>query len=247
MRIELKGVSKVFPDGNRALDNITYREDFNALAIIGPSGAGKSTLLRILGGLIEPTSGEVAINGKRVCYDEKHLIQFRRKIGFVFQAKGLFYHLTARQNIILPLVNVHGYTKASAEASADKLLDRFGLFRDRHKYPHELSGGQQQRVAIARAVAVKQKLLLLDEPTSALDPELTSEVLDMLDELRNEGLHIILVTHEMGFAKKACDKVMFIVHGRLAECGDSNKLFTSPETEELAGFLSKVLEWNVSI
>ena len=118
-------------------------------------------------------------------------------------------------------------------------------FRDRHKYPHELSGGQQQRVAIARAVAVKPKLILLDEPTSALDPELTSEVLDMLNELRNEGLNFILVTHEMGFAKKACDKLMFIVNGRLAEYGDSEKLFTSPETEELAGFLSKVLEWNV--
>ena len=124
MRIELKAVSKIFSDGNRALDNITYREDFNALAIIGPSGGGKSTLLRILGGLIEPTSGEVALNGKKICYDEKHLIQYRRKIGFVFQSKGLFNHLTARQNIILPLVNVHGYTKAGAGTTADNLLER---------------------------------------------------------------------------------------------------------------------------
>jgi len=245
MRIELAGVSKTFSNGNKALDCITYSEDFNALAIIGPSGGGKSTLLRILVGLISPTSGEVAFDGNRVCYDEKHLIHYRRKIGFVFQSKGLFNHLTARQNIILPLVNVHGYTKTSAGTAADNLLDRFGLSGDRHKFPHELSGGQQQRVAIARAVAVKPKLLLLDEPTSALDPELTSEVLDMLNELRNDGLNIILVTHEMGFAKKACDKLMFIVNGRLAECGDSEKLFTRPGTVKLAGFLSKVLEWNV--
>lgn len=245
MRIELAGVSKTFSDGNKALDGITYRENFNALAIIGPSGGGKSTLLRILGGLISPSSGEVSFNGDEVCFDEKHLIRYRREIGFVFQAKGLFNHLTARQNIILPLVNVHGYTKTSAGTAADDLLDRFGLSGDRHKFPHELSGGQQQRVAIARAVAVKPKLLLLDEPTSALDPELTSEVLDMLNELRNDGLNIILVTHEMGFAKKACDKLMFIVNGRLAECGDSEKIFTRPETAELAGFLSKVLEWKV--
>lgn len=245
MRIELAGVSKTFSDGHRALDCITYSEDFNALAVIGPSGGGKSTLLRILGGLIAPTSGGVAIDGSKVSFDEKRLIQYRRQIGFVFQSKGLFNHLTARQNIILPLVNVHGYTKTSAEEAADNLLDRFGLAGAGHKFPHELSGGQQQRVAIARAVAVKPKLLLLDEPTSALDPELTGEVLDLLNELRNDGLNIILVTHEMGFAKKACDKLMFIVNGRLAECGDSEMLFTRPKTAELAGFLSKVLEWNV--
>lgn len=245
MRIELAGVSKTFSDGNKALDDITYREDFNVLAVIGPSGGGKSTLLRILGGLIAPTSGEVSFDGDKVSFDEKHLIRYRREIGFVFQAKGLFNHLTARQNIVLPLVNVHGYTKNSAESAADNLLDRFGLSGGSHKFPHELSGGQQQRVAIARAVAVKPKLLLLDEPTSALDPELTNEVLDLINELRSDGLNIILVTHEMGFAKKACDKLMFIVNGRLAEWGDSEKLFTRPGTAELAWFLSKVLEWNV--
>lgn len=245
MRIDLAGVSKTFSDGNKALDDITYREDFNVLAVIGPSGGGKSTLLRILGGLIAPTSGEVSFDGDKVSFDEKHLIRYRREIGFVFQAKGLFNHLTARQNIILPLVNVHGYTKTSAESAADNLLDRFGLSGGSHKFPHELSGGQQQRVAIARAVAVKPKLLLLDEPTSALDPELTNEVLDLINELRSDGLNIILVTHEMGFAKKACDKLMFIVNGRLAEWGDSETLFTRPGTAELAGFLSKVLEWKV--
>ncbi len=245
MRIELAGVTKVFTDGKKVLDNICYSEDFDALAIIGPSGGGKSTLLRILGGLISPTTGEVSFDGSKVSFDEKHLIHYRRKIGFVFQAKGLFYHLTARQNVILPLVNVHGYTKTGAATTADNLLDRFGLSADRHKFPHELSGGQQQRVAIARAIAVKPKLLLLDEPTSALDPELTGEVLDMLNELRNDGLNIILVTHEMGFAKKACDKLMFIVNGKLAECGESKNLFTRPRTAELAAFLSKVLEWNI--
>ncbi len=245
MRIELDGVGKIFSDGKKVLDNICYGENFNTLAIIGPSGGGKSTLLRILGGLIPPTAGEVSFDGSKISFAEKHLIQYRRKIGFVFQAKGLFNHLTARQNVILPLVNVHGYTKTDAETAADALLGRFGLSADRHKFPHELSGGQQQRVAIARAVVVKPRLLLLDEPTSALDPELTGEVLDMLNELGNEGLNIILVTHEMGFAKKACDKLMFIVDGRLVEHGDSEKLFTRPGTAELAAFLSKVLEWNI--
>ncbi len=245
MRIELVGVTKIFVDGKKVLDNICFGGDFKTLAIIGPSGGGKSTLLRILGGLITPTTGDVLLDGNKIIFDEKHLIQHRRQIGFVFQAKGLFNHLNAQQNVVLPLVNVHGYAKADAKEIADSLLDRFGLSADRHKFPNELSGGQQQRVAIVRAVAVKPKLLLLDEPTSALDPELTGEVLAMLNELRYDGLNIILVTHEMGFAKKACDKLMFIVNGRLTEYGDSERLFTRPHTPELASFLGRVLEWGI--
>ncbi|MGI6577814.1 MAG: amino acid ABC transporter ATP-binding protein [Eubacteriales bacterium] len=245
MRIELKSITKSFSDEKEVLRDISVVEDFGALAIIGPSGGGKSTLLRILGGLILPTSGEVVIDGQELQFDEKYLTQYRRKVGFVFQAKGLFNHLTGRQNITMPLVQVHGYSKREAIEVANSLLGRFGLLDDADKFPHELSGGQQQRISIARAVATRPKLLLLDEPTSALDPELTNEVLDMIKELRNEGLNIILVTHEMGFAKKACDKIFFLYDGRLLERGSSSELFKNPKTPQAAAFLSKILEWNV--
>ena len=245
MKIELKSVTKSFSDRNEVLRDITVEEDFGALAIIGPSGSGKSTLLRILGGLILPTSGEVIIDGQRLQFEEKYLIGHRRNVGFVFQAKGLFNHLTGRQNITMPLIHVHGYGKKEADDVADMLLERFDLMNDADKLPAELSGGQQQRIAIARAVATRPKLLLLDEPTSALDPELTNEVLDMIKELRNEGLNIILVTHEMGFAKKACDKIFFLYEGRLLERGSSYEFFSSPKTPQSAAFLSKILEWNV--
>lgn len=245
MRIELEGISKRFADGKTVIQGLDYREDFEALAIIGPSGGGKSTLLRIIGGLLDPTMGNVIIDGNRVDYDEEKVIAHRRKTGFVFQSKGLFSHLTGKGNIMLPLVHVHQRSAVEAEEIAEDLLKRFGLSEDGHKYPHELSGGQQQRIAIARAVAVKPKLLLLDEPTSALDPELTSEVLDMVKELRNEGQNIILVTHEMGFAKKACDKIMFIAGGRILESGESASLFKEPKTTEMKAFFSKILEWNV--
>ncbi len=245
MRIDLQEVSKSFADEKEVLRDISCTENFGALAIIGPSGGGKSTLLRILGGLIAPTSGNVLFDGGKMSFDEKNLLAHRRNLGFVFQAKGLFNHLTGIQNITLPLINVHGHSKADAEGIAHNLLKRFGLSEDGNKFPHELSGGQQQRIAIARAIAIKPKLLLLDEPTSALDPELTNEVLDMIKKLRNEGLNIILVTHEMGFAKKACDKIMFLHNGRLLEHGDSTDLFKNPQTPELSLFFSKILEWNV--
>lgn len=245
MRIELDNISKRFSEEKEVLNSITYKENFEALAIIGPSGGGKSTLLRILGGLISPSEGSVLLEGTIIEYEEKQLIRHRRNIGFVFQSKGLFSHLTGRQNITMPLIKVHGFSRDEAETTADNLLKRFDLFDDGQKYPHELSGGQQQRIAIARAIAFRPKLLLLDEPTSALDPELTNEVLDMVGELRRESLNIILVTHEMGFAKKACDKIMFLANGTLLESGSSSELFTHPKTKELSTFLSKILEWNV--
>lgn len=245
MKIKLNDLCKRFTSGEQVLENISYQEEFKSLAIIGPSGGGKSTLLRILGGLIMPTSGEVAFDEKTVTYTEKELLQHRRNIGFVFQSKGLFNHLTGKENIMLPLVHVHGYQKKEAEKVAVGLLERFDLGDDGGKFPSELSGGQQQRIAIARAMAIKPRLLLLDEPTSALDPELTSEVLDMVKELQDDGQNIILVTHEMGFAKKACDKIIFLVNGRLMEAGESPSLFSDPQTPELSGFLSKILEWKV--
>jgi polar amino acid transport system ATP-binding protein len=243
MRIEINNICKDFGDGRMVLNNICYSADINTLAIIGPSGGGKSTLLRIIGGLIPPTSGEIIVAGQRVDFTEKKLVAYRRSIGFVFQSKGLFAHLSAMNNITMPLQNVHRYSKKDALKTASALLERFGLEQDAHKRPSELSGGQQQRIAIARAIAARPSLLLLDEPTSALDPELTNDVLAMVSELKGDQLSIILVTHEMGFAKKACQKVIFLSGGENIESGTSMDLFNRPQTPELKNFLSKVLEW----
>lgn len=244
MRIELTNLCKQFEDGQKVLDSLNYSEDIRSLAVIGPSGGGKSTLLRILDGLIPATAGEVTIDGKLLGSSDAELLAHRRNIGFVFQAKGLFSHLTGKENIVMPLIHAQGYSKTDAIARANTLLERFSLRADAHKYVHELSGGQQQRIAIARAIASKPNLLLLDEPTSALDPELTNEVLDMINELRSDNLSIIVVTHEMGFAKKACDKLLFLVNGRLVEQGSSKELFAKPKTAELKGFLDKILQWD---
>lgn len=243
MRIEINNICKDFGDGRMVLNNICYSDDINTLAIIGPSGGGKSTLLRIVGGLIPPTSGDIIVDGQRLDFTEKRLVAYRRSIGFVFQSRGLFAHLSAIDNITMPLYNVHRYSKKDALKTASALLERFGLEQDAHKRPSELSGGQQQRIAIARAIAARPSLLLLDEPTSALDPELTNDVLAMISELKGDLLSIILVTHEMGFAKKACQKVIFLSDGENIESGTSMDLFNRPQTPELKNFLSKVLEW----
>jgi len=243
MKIEIKGICHSF-GGQQVLRNINYSDEFNSLAIIGPSGAGKSTLLRIIGGLLIPSSGELILDDKKISFSEKALWEYRRNISFVFQSHGLFEHMTAGENITLPLIHTFGYNKTDALESAVKLLSRFGLLEEKNKYPSQLSGGQQQRIAIARAVAASPKLMLLDEPTSALDPELTSEVLDMLGELQNEGLKTIIVTHEMGFARKACESAMFICDNTIIESGGSTELFKEPRSEKLKAFLNKVLEWN---
>lgn len=245
MRIELQGLSKQFVEGKDILKSVDFCDDIHTLAIIGPSGDGKSTLLRILGGLISPSGGQIRVNGEQLLEDETALTSYRRKIGFVFQQGGLFRHMTALDNIAVPLVCVHGLSKAQAEEQAFKLLTRFGLLKDAHKKPSSLSGGQQQRIAIARAIAPNPQILLLDEPTSALDPEYTTEVLNMINELKQDGIDFIIVTHEMGFARHACTKVAFLYGGRLLEYGDSDTVFTVPKTEELKNFLSKLLEWKI--
>ena len=173
MKIEFQGLTRQFDNNRVILNPMDFSDDIHTLAIIGPSGGGKSTLLRILGGLILPTAGQLMVDGKKVPSDEASLQKYRRELGFVFQQGGLFRHLSAFENITLPLCQVHGYTRQEAEKRAAELLERFGLSGDGHKKPSALSGGQQQRVAIARAVAAKPRLLLLDEPTSALDPEYT--------------------------------------------------------------------------
>ncbi len=244
MQIIMQGISKSFNE-KVVLDNISLADNFQSMAVIGPSGAGKSTLLRIIGGLLAPTAGELYIDGKKIIYSERELQAYRRTIGFVFQSRGLFEHLTALDNVTLPLIHVLGMSREEANESAYKLLSRFGLAGEGHKYPFQLSGGQQQRLQIARAVITKPKLLLLDEPTSALDPELTAEVLDMLDELQNDGLNTIIVTHEMGFAKKACEKIIFLCDGVIRESGPGSRLLSDPRSPELRNFLNKVLEWHV--
>ncbi|MGI6705968.1 MAG: amino acid ABC transporter ATP-binding protein [Clostridia bacterium] len=244
MRIELRNISKHF-DGRVVLKDISYEDSFHSLAIIGPSGAGKSTLLRIIGGLLRPSNGDLYMDGQRVVFDERSLRAYRRSIGFVFQSKGLFEHLTAMENVTLPLIHTFGMNRVDAVQVANRLFDRFGLSMEKDKYPSQLSGGQQQRIAIARAIGIKPKLLLLDEPTSALDPELTGEVLDMLGELQGDGLNTIIVTHEMGFAKNACEKILFLADNTILETGESSRIFKAPQTAQLKSFLNRMLEWNV--
>ena len=242
MRIELEGVSRSF-DGQVVLDDLTFSDDVTTLAVIGPSGGGKSTLLRMLGGLLTPTAGTIRMGGEPVPTDEGALTRYRATLGFVFQDGGLFQHLTARENIALPLRAVHGWTEEDAGRWSDELLERFGLAGEGEKRPVQLSGGQRQRVAIARAVAPKPRLLLLDEPTSALDPEYTTEVLDLLLGLKEAATQFVAVTHEMGFARHACDEVAFLHGGRLLEYGPSEKLFDEPATPELQRFLGRLLRW----
>lgn len=245
MKVKFQDLFKQYEPGQVILKPMDFEDEVHTLAIIGPSGGGKSTLLRILGGLIAPSGGRLWIDGEEIIQNEAALLQYRKKIGFVFQQGGLFRHMSARDNIAVPLEQVHGFGRAESFDRAMELLERFGLKEDYNKKPAALSGGQQQRVAIARAVAARPKLLLLDEPTSALDPEYTTEVLDVIRELKEEGMRFIIVTHEMGFARHACDKAAFLCEGSLMEYGESAQLFARPQTEQLKRFLGKLLEWNM--
>jgi len=245
MKIELRGLSQRFGDGRLILDAIDYCDDIRTLSVIGPSGGGKSTLLRILGGLLPPSEGRVFLGDREAPRAEAELIQYRKRVGFVFQQGGLFKHLTGLQNITVPLMKVHGFSPEAARARAESLLEHFGLVDDAFKRPGELSGGQQQRIAIARALAPKPEILLLDEPTSALDPEYTTQVLDMIHDLKREDTHFIIVTHEMGFAWHACEKSVFLSEGKILEAGPSGEMFANPKTPQLRQFLSKLLQWNV--
>jgi len=245
MKVEFRNLSKQYEPGQAVLHPMDFEDEVNTLAIIGSSGGGKSTLLRIIGGLIAPSTGRLWVGSEEILQNEAFLQQYRKKIGFVFQQGGLFRHMSARDNIAVPLEQVHGYGRAESRCRAMELLERFGLKEDAKKKPAALSGGQQQRVAIARAVAARPKLLLLDEPTSALDLEYTTEVLNVIRELKEEGMRFIIVTHEMGFARHACDRAAFLYDGSLMEYGESAQLFAHPETEQLRRFLGKLLQWNV--
>ncbi|MBI4775060.1 MAG: amino acid ABC transporter ATP-binding protein [Deltaproteobacteria bacterium] len=240
MRLELHSLCKTYK-GQIALDSLTLDTgEVKALAVIGPSGGGKSTLLRIIGGLERPDSGTVRLNGLEVEYDEPKLIQYRRGIGTVFQAFNLFSHLNALENITLPLEKVHGYNPSEAERWARELLRHFHLEDHALKKPAELSGGQRQRVAIVRAISIKPRVLLFDEPTSALDPEMSAEVLEVISRLKREGRDIIMVTHEMGFARAAADQAVFLANGAIVEYGPAEQVFSRPSDPITRTFLSRV-------
>jgi len=243
MQLRFRNLSKSF--GQRpVLDDVTIDlPDAHALVVIGPSGGGKTTLLRIIAGLERPDSGEVHIDGKLLQYDDPSLLLHRRTVGTVFQAFNLFPHLSALENVMLPLEQAHGYGHKQALEAAHAILNRFQLAIHINKKPAQLSGGQQQRVAIARAIAIKPQFLLFDEPTSALDPEMTSEVLDIIRELRDEGRDLLLVTHHMGFARTVADYCLFVTDGNIMEHGPVEQLFAEPRSRELQQFLGRVMRY----
>ena len=243
MRLDLYEVGKRFGE-RQALRDVTLSiPEFQSLAIVGPSGGGKTTLLRLIAGLTTPESGRLSINGQPIDYSEEALLAHRRGIGTVFQAYNLFPHLSARENVMLPLVKVHGLATLEARDVVDTLFERFHLSAHAEQRPAELSGGQQQRVAIVRAIAIKPSFLIFDEPTSALDPEMTAEVLDFIAELRNEGRNLIIVTHNMGFAREVSDRCVFVAEGRALEEGCSRDVFGNPRHPLLVNFLARVLRY----
>ncbi len=243
MEIVLNNLTKTFGP-HRVLDDVTLTFSFDhTLALIGPSGGGKSTLLRLLAGLDQPTSGTVSVAGRPLGKTEEELRDFRRGVGVVFQAYNLFPHLSALQNVLLPLTEVHRLAPTEARERARSVLARFQLERHADKQPGQLSGGQRQRVAIARALAIDPQLLLLDEPTSALDPEMTAEVLDVIAELRESGKPIVLVTHEMGFARRTADLVAFVAEGGIPACAPGGDFFERPSHPDVKRFLDRILKY----
>ena len=243
MKLEVQGATRIY-GATRALDGLTLSlPDARILVLIGPSGGGKSTLLRVLGGLETVDSGTVQVNAHHLLADPAALQAYRRKNGFLFQQFNLFPHLSARKNITLPLEKVHRHDPAKARSMADEALDRFGLLEHADKLPAQLSGGQQQRVGIASAFAFSPEILFLDEPTSALDPEMTAEVLELIQELAEAGQDIILSTHEMGFARAVADHVAFIATGKIEEYGPPASVFGSPASPLCQRFLSRVMRY----
>lgn len=210
------------------------------VVIIGPSGSGKSTLLRCMNYLEQPTSGKVSVDGI-VLDGEANINKVREEVGMVFQRFNLFPHMTVLQNIMLAPMKVRHIKKEEAQETAKTLLARVGLADKADSYPNQLSGGQQQRVAIARALAMKPKVMLFDEPTSALDPEMVGEVLDVMRKLAEEGMTMVIVTHEMGFAREVGNRLLFVDDGRIIEQGDPKEVFEHPQEERTRSFLSKVL------
>lgn len=240
MHLKINQLNKSYDD-QVILNNICLDVDnIHSLVLIGPSGSGKTTLLRILSGLEHPDSGSIVINQIPLQNNEKFLSQWRKNVGVVFQAFNLFPHLTAIQNILLPLIHVHHYKKNDALATANHYLSQFQLIQHAHKKPAQLSGGQKQRLAIARALAIKPKLIFFDEPTSSLDPELSAEVLDMIQVLKNEKVDMILVTHELSFAQNIADYCIFMDQGHIPVHNKTAEFFNNTHHEKLMQFISKI-------
>ena len=224
----LKGISTVVKEGE-------------VISVIGPSGSGKSTFLRCINRLEEPTSGEIRINGKNILERGADINKIREEVGMVFQHFNLYPHKTVLENITLGPIKLRKVSKPEAEKLAMELLEKVGLADKRDVYPNKLSGGQKQRVAIARALAMNPKIILFDEPTSALDPEMIGEVLEVMKELAHAGMTMIVVTHEMGFAKNVANRVFFMDGGYILEDAKPSELFENPKTERAKEFLDKVL------
>ncbi|MFT4296369.1 MAG: amino acid ABC transporter ATP-binding protein [Micropruina sp.] len=239
--VVIEGVNKHFGDLHVLKDiNLSVAKG-EVVILIGPSGSGKSTLCRTINRLETFESGSITIDGKKLPDEGKELANLRADVGMVFQSFNLFAHKTILDNVTLGPIKVRKTPKAEAEKRAMELLGRVGVAHQAAKYPAQLSGGQQQRVAIARSLAMNPKVMLFDEPTSALDPEMINEVLDVMVELAKEGMTMIVVTHEMGFARKAADKVVFLSDGEIVETGTPTEFFANPTSARAKDFLSKIL------
>jgi glutamate transport system ATP-binding protein len=239
--VQMKGVNKHFGALHVLQDIDLEVARGEVVVVIGPSGSGKSTLCRTINRLEPIDEGTITIDGKPLPAEGKGLAQLRAEVGMVFQSFNLFAHKTVLQNVTLGPIKVRGIKKADAEKRGRELLERVGIESQADKYPAQLSGGQQQRVAIARALAMDPKVMLFDEPTSALDPEMINEVLDVMISLAHEGMTMVVVTHEMGFARRAANRVIFMDEGAIVEQAKPEKFFTDPESDRAKDFLSKIL------
>ncbi|MFF7486074.1 amino acid ABC transporter ATP-binding protein [Streptomyces luteogriseus] len=240
--IELRDVNKHFGELHVLQDiNLTVGRG-EVVVVIGPSGSGKSTLCRAINRLETIESGQIVLDGQSLPEEGKPLARLRADVGMVFQSFNLFAHKTVLQNVSLGQVKVRGRRKEDADKRSRELLDRVGVADQADKYPAQLSGGQQQRVAIARALAMEPKAMLFDEPTSALDPEMINEVLEVMKQLARDGMTMIVVTHEMGFARSAANRVVFMSDGRIIEDRTPDEFFTNPSSDRAKDFLSKILK-----
>lgn len=239
--IEMKAVNKWYGEFHvlKDIDLTVYKGE--KIVILGPSGSGKSTLIRCINRLEEHQRGQIVVEGTEVNEDVRNIQTVRRKVGMIFQHFNLFPHLTVKENLTLAPIWVQKMPKQEADERAMYFLERVKIADQADKYPGQLSGGQQQRVAIARGLCMKPDIMLFDEPTSALDPEMVKEVLDTMEELANEGMTMIVVTHEMGFAKKVADSVIFMDQGEIVECNNPNDFFDNPQQDRTKLFLSQIL------